>query len=337
MNQAVCSVDLREEYVVVWRILEACDLDCPFCNYRRSNHYCRSRFSFADVTRFSDILAHWATDQNRRLLISWLGGEPFLWSHLLDASTRLRRSGARVSATTNGRILATPAHSSGDVASSLDELTISIDGLGLQHDQSRQTPGLYNAILSKLEDIHKASISLGKPLTMRINILLSKRSISDFRVIINDFVDVGVTEATFNALWLPAAHRLAKLQLDSDDIRLFSKQLPSVREDLRGKCAVLGTSKYLRRLAHYAAGIAVPVDDCYPGAATLFVESNGKLSPCAYTTAEYGADVRNITSVADLHAVIRGFHAQRQTNLASACHDCPDTNVFGKFQSDGQY
>ena len=77
----------------------------------------------------------------RRVLVSWLGGEPLLWPPLQALTRRFRRVlGLEVGVTTNGTTLgsaAMRAHLLEDYA----EVTISVDGLGAMHDELRRWPG----------------------------------------------------------------------------------------------------------------------------------------------------------------------------------------------------
>jgi radical SAM protein with 4Fe4S-binding SPASM domain len=74
----------------------------------------------------------------------------------------------------------------------------------------------------------------------------------------------------------------------------------------------------------------VPVSDCHPGTTSLFVDADGLVAPCAYTTRSYGIptdELQDVTSVRELATTLR---RRRSRDLAPACLDCPDTNVFGK-------
>src|SRR5438105_11950174 len=88
-ERAVCGPAL----VVVWRINEVCNLACGFCGYSRA--VARTRLSAREeqVRALGAVLAgsraepefgvgalgRYGRAQGRGVMVSWLGGEPFLW------------------------------------------------------------------------------------------------------------------------------------------------------------------------------------------------------------------------------------------------------------------
>jgi hypothetical protein len=95
---------------------------------------------------------------------------------------------------------------------------------------------------------------------------------------------------------------------------------------------VLGSERYLARLAGTAAGLAQPVRDCHPGAAFLFVDEAGRAAPCAFTGAELGVPIQELQSPADIEQLAGRFAHGRTPRMPAACGDCHSTQVFGKFE-----
>jgi MoaA/NifB/PqqE/SkfB family radical SAM enzyme len=125
--------------VLVWRVTERCDTRCPFCAFDAGRHRPRRELDPAEALRFGDLVARWARDGGRAVLVSWLGGEPLLWPELQATSAARRSRGPHLGLTTNGRGL-------GDrdrrrwALETLDELTLSIDGPPSVHDRIRGRP-----------------------------------------------------------------------------------------------------------------------------------------------------------------------------------------------------
>src|SRR5512134_498073 len=77
--------------LVIWRVTEACDLGCAYCEYRRGLRQPRRSAEAGAVLAFGRVLAEYAEVTGREVMISWLGGEPLLWPPLWDVSATLRR------------------------------------------------------------------------------------------------------------------------------------------------------------------------------------------------------------------------------------------------------
>ena len=81
-----------------------------------------------------------------RILVSWLGGEPLLWTPLTELTvTFQRRFGLDLSTTTNGTTLASPSVRE-HLLHYYRELTVSVDASGLAHDKLRGSPGLFSRL-----------------------------------------------------------------------------------------------------------------------------------------------------------------------------------------------
>jgi hypothetical protein len=93
----------------------------------------------------------------------------------------------------------------------------------------------------------------------------------------------------------------------------------------------VGDSSYWQRLMHAAAGVAQPVADCAPGTEFVFCDEYARLSPCAFTSDELGVPLDSVTTLDELPLRYRQARARA---CPAACHDCPSTQVFGKFAAD---
>jgi MoaA/NifB/PqqE/SkfB family radical SAM enzyme len=295
--------------VVVWRVTERCDLACGFCAYDRTLRFRRRDADGDEVLRFAALAAGWAAARGREVLFSWLGGEPALWPPLIPVSRALRARGARISLTSNGRIL---RHL--EFAAELDELTLSLDGPPAIHDALRG-PGSAAAVLDGLRLLAARS---PRPL-LRVNTVLMRDNVAAFDELAR--LVAGADELTFNGLGgrdRPAFH--AAHHLRPHDVAAFAARLPALRREL--PVAIRGGDGYLARLSASAAGAAMPVDDCRPGDDFWFVDVDGRLSACSHTPGI------PIAELADLDDVARRLRARPR---AAACDDCPSTQVHRKF------
>jgi len=92
--------------IVVWRITQRCNLSCPFCAYDQRVNRPRRDADAEIIQRFGAVLSEYQQESGDPVLVSWIGGEPFLFPALDRLTTYFTTElGLRVSATTNGTAL----------------------------------------------------------------------------------------------------------------------------------------------------------------------------------------------------------------------------------------
>ena len=328
-------LNASEQMIVVWRVTERCNLACGFCAYDRRVTRSRRDASPQAVLEFGAALAEYQRDAEDPVLVSWLGGEPLLWSPLERlTSTFVHDLGLRVSATTNGTALASEkvrAH----VLDCYDELTVSVDGLGEAHDQMRGWRGGF-AQLSRVVPLLAAGRHRSSQPRLRANVVLMRDNVASFADLCLELATWGIDEITFNQLggndrpdfW--AEHRLAP-----NDVDRLAGGLPELRRALASRgVALRGGDRYVERIRSSAAGRHLPVQDCGPGERFLFVSEQGMVSPCSFTEDSFGVSIEELTSGDHVAGLPTRFGLARAGRRASitACDDCPSTQVFAKFE-----
>ena len=317
--------------VVVWRVTEACDLGCWFCEYNRRLHRRRYSIRAEDALAFGRVLAAYAAATGRPVLVSWLGGEPLVWPPLLEVGRTFQHNyGLRLGITTNGWQLSSWALIE-HLAENYAEVTVSVDGLAEFHDAARGELGLFERIRSVVGELRRRRRGRG-PL-LRANTILMRSNLRDFEALCEAVAGWGIEEVTFNALGgQPPGPDFGRERLGPADIGWLVSALPGIRQRLAGRGLRLrGDARYLGRLASGAAGEMVPVIDCHPGAEFLFVDVDGRVAPCSFTSAGYGLPMAEIRTGADLSQLPARFAQQRRQQFLPPCLDCPSTQLFGKF------
>lgn len=313
--------------VVVCRITTACNLACGFCAYDRRLVFARQRLDAPRLMHLLDLLT--AAAQRRPVLLSWLGGEPLRWRDWPGCSARARAAGIRVSATSNGSTLASAAERA-RVLQHLDELTLSLDAADAGHDTLRGWPGGAAQVLAGLRALARERALAGAAVRLRANVVLMRSTIGDFDSLATDLADVGVDEISVNLLGgrdRPEFH--ARESVLPAQFAAFQRDLPALRARLSAQGVILaGDAQYFARLQAAVSALPWPVADCDPGSDFLFVDELGRIAPCAFTAAEYGVDLLDIDDLGGLPPLWR---AARRARCASACADCPSTQVSGKF------
>lgn len=319
--------------IVLWRITERCNYACGFCAYDRRLKRTRAEVSREDALRLGTMLADYGRATGQRMLISWLGGEPLLWSPLFEVSDMLREAGAAISLTTNGSLLHLPEIQE-RLSATVDELTISVDSGEALHDHLRSFAGAWRRSREGVSALRRARDANGRGPKLRANVVLMRSTLPQFEALCANLAEWGVDEITFNQLggrdrpeFFPAERLLP------DDVL----RLRQLVDRLKPQLAISGvrlcaTPRYLDRLETAAERRAQPVSECDMGENFLFIDEHGLVAPCSFSTAEYGLSAKTLV-VKDLAGLPNRFRAAKKTTPCATCADCPSTQVFAKFDA----
>lgn len=315
--------------VVVIEASTRCNLACGFCAYDSRRDTPRHAIPEEDLRDFLGWLGRNALHSGERILVSWLGGEPFLYKPLAALTEEARRHyPLRFSATTNGTALRERAVRE-HVLRCYAELTVSVDGLAPLHDDLRGRAGVF----AGTRDGVRALLDAEPGFRVRANVVLMRRNFDELPALCAELAAWGVREITFNQLGgrdRPEFHRANRLTLDQ------ASRLATMAADLYRTLAGRGvhlayTTAYLERILASARDEALPVSDCAPGTRYVFVNAQGRMAPCSFTTDEYGCNLAGTRAMSGPGELHERFSAARRRAPAAACSDCPCTNVHGKF------
>ncbi len=324
---------IKSRLVVLWRVTEACDLPCPFCAYSRDLRRPRQAVEPESVLAFGKLLGEYARATGREVLVSWLGGEPLLWKPLFELSHIFKHEfGLQVSVTTNGTRLG-EAKVRECLLADFDEVTVSLDGIGADHDACRQTAGLYGRVEEGVRRLQAGR--QGNTPRLRVNTILMRSNIHQFEALCRTVAEWGVNTITFNGLGgRDRPEYFSDHHLLPEQIEVFRRELTGIRERMaRLGLTILGNEHYLDRLQATSLNNQLLITDCSPGQTFLFIDEHSTIAPCSFTGSEYGVEVSEIRTVGDLANLPAYFAKRRQEAIAAICYDCPSTQVFGKFAS----
>ena len=325
----------QEELVVVWRVYEPCNLSCHFCGYSREIVRKRHIVSPQEILRFGKILSEFHHRTGRQVLVSWLGGEPLLWKELPGISRKYHFDfGIRLGLTTNGTPLGRK-----DIRDYLIEnyslITISVDGFSDFHNSHRGEAGLFEQIKDSVRVMIQEIAESRNLLSLRVNTILMRENIAAFEAFALEIASWGIRELSFNQLGgIDRPEFYPDHRLLPEQAAWLAKELPNIqRKALERGLKVFGTSQYLERVLASSRDIAVSIEDCNPGRKFLFINEENLISPCNFTTQEYGIPVSEIMDVDDLLKIAGRFHFKQRHSRAAPCNNCLSTQVFEKFNS----
>ena len=214
--------------IVVWRVLTSCNLSCPFCAFDGRLAFERSHADPAEILRVTGLLADYQAQSGDPVLLSWLGGEPFLWRPLRDLTLGARALGLEVSATTNGTTLGSPRVRE-HVRDAYKELTISVDGFSAMHNPMRGWVGGFEKLRSWIPALASEARAQRSGLKLRANVVLMRQNVAEFPALCSELATWGIAEITFNQLGgrdrpeFHPSHRLRPADVDA-----LEAQLPDI-------------------------------------------------------------------------------------------------------------
>lgn len=317
--------------VIVWRITQNCDLKCRFCSYSTEVKRKREDADPKLIRGFARVLGDYKRQTGDSVLVSWIGGEPFLRKDIMELSQVMHGEGIDVSATTNGMPLDESALYG--ISRYFSEIVFSLDSFRECDDEVRGRAGHFDRVsdgIKRLDEIRKAENS---SLKIKVNTILMRRNIADFERFCEYLAALGVDEVTFNRLGgYDRPEFFGENRLLFEQSERFARELPEVKERLLRKgLTVHGSSKYMERFMSAALDRKNPVEECDPAEWFWFVNENGFISPCSYTTYEYKYPISEVKTAADFYKVEQYFREQRRCARSKWCGDCFCTQVYDKF------
>lgn len=318
--------------VIVWRITQQCNLLCSFCSYSREIERHRDESDALEIERVSEVLGEYKQLTGDNILVSWIGGEPFLRKDIFELSKYLNSHGIEISATTNGIPLDKTMLS--DINRYFSEIVFSLDGFELHSDAVRQLDGYFRTVTEKIRLLDQMRTVPESGLKIKVNTILMRRNISEFEKFCEYLAEIGVDEVTFNRLG-----GYDRPEFFTDNRLLYSQskkladELPEIKKRLADKGLVIhGSKKYMERFLSAARNRKNPIDECYPGEWFWFINENGYISPCSYTSYEYKFPISNIRSPEDIPKVEQYFRSLRMNCRSEWCDNCFCTQVYKKFE-----
>ncbi|SHM52697.1 Radical SAM superfamily enzyme, MoaA/NifB/PqqE/SkfB family [Anaerosporobacter mobilis DSM 15930] len=325
---------MGKKRVIVWRITQTCNMTCKFCSYSKEVIRQRNDANLEEVERVSDILGKYKQKTGEELLISFIGGEPFLWEPILNLSKKMAMEyGVEISTTTNGILLASREVRK-TIINYFSEIVISVDGFEECNDDVRQCVGHFKTVSENIAKLVQEKREAGSNLVIKVNTILMRKNIGQFEEFCEYLANLGVNEITFNQLGgYDRPEFYGDNRLEPMQVAQLIERLPHIRERLsKYGFIVHGSESYLERILLTTENRKNPIIECNPCSWFWFINENGYISPCSYTSYEYKYDTKQIKSLEDIAQVELYYRELRQCKRSKWCEDCYCTQVYDKFE-----
>jgi radical SAM protein with 4Fe4S-binding SPASM domain len=199
-----------------------CNLRCHMCGQWGSS----GSYKTDDPSRFTRDLPF---NRMRKLVeelshnqpsITLFGGEPLLCSYCVDLVRFIKKKRMHCILITNGVMLENIARSI--AASGLDELNVSIDGVGDMHDTIRGVSGAFEKIAAGLRSLQSIRRETGKGPHVNVQCTINRYNYGALESLVDFAIDVGARSITFHNLIFITKERLHQQKAADDELGMTS-------------------------------------------------------------------------------------------------------------------
>src|SRR5262249_28934601 len=220
------------------------------------------------------------------------GGEPLLHSNLFAICTFLKECDVRITLLSTGLLLKKRAEL---VASSVDEIIVSLDGPEEIHDGVRRVRGGFQLIREGIHAVRQLKPDMriaGRCTVQRANHTALRQTVVAARLLGFDsisFLASDVTSQAFNRDLVWPVERQNEIALSSKEVVALDTEIDLLisehREDIVSKYVVESAEKLHRISRHFKANLAqVPpvAPSCNAPWVSAVVEIDGSVRPCFF-------------------------------------------------------
>ena len=228
----------------------------------------------------------------RRLSVEWVvfsGGEPLLHSNLFPVCSKLREAGIRVTILSTGLLLEKHA---GQVANTVDDVIVSLDGPPPIHDRIRRVPHAFARLARGVDAVHRLRPEL--PIAARS--VVERANFRELRATIDTARQLGLRSISFLAAdvdssafnrpggWEEA--RKVEIALTADEIPELESEIAALLREWRESPLLVQSAEKLLAIARYyraRLGLApAEAPHCNAPWVSAVIEADGLVRPCFF-------------------------------------------------------
>jgi Fe-coproporphyrin III synthase len=318
--------------VLVLNIHSRCNCRCVMCDIWKTTE--SRELTAADLERQLDSI--------RELGVRWIvltGGEPLLNSHLDRIVAILREENIRITLLTTGLLLKRHAAT---VASSFNDVIISLDGPPETHDRIRR---VQNAFASLREGIvalraQNPAIEIGLRMTVQSanhrHLRAAVEAAKDLEVSWISFLAADLTSTAFNREVQWSADRQNEVGLSHPEVLEFDAEVELLIRDYEREITtgfIREDARKLRRLvSHFRAalGLESPASPiCNAPWVSAVVEIDGNVRPCFFHRSVGNLNHGTLTEVINGDVALQ-FRSRLDIEANPTCQNCVCSLNFSK-------
>ena len=252
--------------MAVWELTNRCNARCIHCG--SSSGKCReNELTEEEALRVCQELHELGCER-----VGVIGGEFFLSPYWEAVVQKLLELGIRPSLLTNGLLL-----NDENIMKLKDmgigAMSVSIDGIGEQHDYLRGVPGLYNIAIANIKKAQAVDFRIG------INTAVSKKNVHDLDDIFVLLQELGVNSWQIQAVEdLGRANENPELSLTAADLYLAAQKIAKFRQNSTMR-VIPGDN--VGHFAYFEPSVRdYPFNGCLAGRLAIGIEANGNIRGC---------------------------------------------------------
>jgi Fe-coproporphyrin III synthase len=281
-----------------------CNCRCIMCDIWKDPT--RAQISVEELARHLEDI--------ERLRVQWVvfsGGEPLMHSDLFRLADMLRTRGIRVTVLSTGLLLKRYAS---EIAASVDDLILSLDGPPAVHDRIRRVPGAADLMRKGMAAVLKRNPAFAiaaRCTVQRANhdvLLETARFAADSGFQSLSFLAADLTTTAFNREVPWGEDRQFQVALTQEQTEKLAGQFALLAEEWSGTAFIKESKEKLQRIVrHFRSHLGLDDPEsprCNAPWVSAVVESDGTVRPCFFQ--------RPIGSLRtqSLLQVLNGFEAQ---------------------------
>ena len=322
------EIKVHELNYLFWECTTRCNLHCRHCGSD-----CKIAGSAADMP-LEDFLKAIDTIPRksvpREFTVVLTGGEPLLRPDIEEIGKAIRRRGMGWSMVSNGYFYDRKMHSR-LMGASMGALTISLDGLEIEHDWMRGHDGSYARAIEAI------TIAAAEPrLNFDVVTCVNKRNLGQLEAIFQLLAGLGVKQwRLFTVIPIGRAAQEADMQLDGDEFKTLMEFIKAKRQagkDAHGMNVTFSCEGYLGR---YETKVRQVPFMCHAGINIASVLVDGRICACPNIDRDRFSQGSIYTD--NLFEVWQTRFGEFRDRSWTRCGQCRDCEVFARCQGGGMH
>lgn len=298
----------------VWELTNACNANCLHCGSQSGT--CReNELSLEEALHLCDELKETGCEK-----ITLMGGEFFLSPHWEEVCARLIQNGIKVSPLTNGLLL-TEKNLLKLKDLGINNVSISLDGIGETHNYLRGVPNMFDRIIKNLNRAQQEGFITG------IVSAVSSVNLNEVPQLYEYIKELGITVWQIQIVEdIGYANQNNQLKLNLEDVYQLAKYVAKFRREKNDLQILLGDN-----VGFYTSFEPMlrdrPFTGCLAGRLVVGIEANGNIRGCLSVygneeNVEGNIRERSFTEIwndPNLFTVYRNRTVQQLTGFCAEC------------------